>query len=149
MVLPLLKRWFNKAFNLSSTKSHSKGSIPLDDYDASKQTTGSGKMRSRKKSGFRHPLSIPMDTMATAWASDEAINKDKEDVQKITATTTSASGKGSSEGEHCGKGRPFSSERGSRSGNTDGNGTDRMTDLGNGWGGIAITKTREYKVTQE
>jgi len=134
MVFPLLKRWTNTALGLSSSHgSNTAGSFPLDGYDNSNQMDGSSKMRSsRKKSGFRHPLSIPMDTMGTAWASDEAIVKSG-DVE------VGSGGKRSGE-ERMESGRPFSSERGSRSDGRAG---------GGGMGGIAILKTREYKVTEE
>jgi hypothetical protein len=131
MVFPLLKRWSNAALGLSSSsKSNTAGSLPLDGYDNSKQTDARS---GRKKSRFKHPLSIPMDTMGTAWASDEAIVK--EDVEHASG------GKSSVEGREDG-GMLLTKGRGSRS---DGN---AMVG-GTGWGGIAITKTREYVVTEE
>ncbi|KAF2828006.1 hypothetical protein CC86DRAFT_465801 [Ophiobolus disseminans] len=75
MVFPLLKRWSNAALGLSSSHpSHTARSYPLDGY-------GSRTRENRKKSGFKHPLSIPMDTMGMAWASDEAIVKKDGEVE--------------------------------------------------------------------
>jgi hypothetical protein len=112
----------------------------LGAYDKSKQTGASTRLRS-KRGGFKHPLSIPMDTVATAWASDEAINKTAD------VGVNEDSGKRSSDWGEEGKdaaGRPFSSERGSKS---NGSGSGRVG--GGGLGAIQIMKTREYKATEE
>jgi len=138
MVFPLLKRWSNRALGLSShSRSHTAGSFPLQDYAHSKS-----KSKSKSKSGgFKHPLSIPMDTVVEAWASDEAINKSG-------AGDCGGSGKRSSEGEgevgsleeRTQGGRPFSGERGSKHGHGG---------AGRGLGAMQIVKTREYRVTEE